>query len=312
MILVATSHGGHLELLREVADAFADLPHVWATPRSGQADDLRAGGARVLELPNPHRDPRSLAANVRAAVRILRAVRPSVVLSAGAGVAVPVALLARARGARVVHVETMARVSDLSVTARVLGRVADHVLVQWPEQGVLLPRAEVCRPALLEGVPATRTGAGAGSGGTFVSVGSHRDPFERLLTLAREGVACGVLPGPLVEQSREGAFTRDEMAANIERAAVVLCHGGSGIISGVLRSGRLPLVLPRRAANGEHHDDHQVVMAAKLSALGLVVSLDDVPLAEAVARAAAGPPVDAPLAGRPLREALRDALVRNG
>lgn len=307
MILVATSHGGHLELLRDVADCFADLPHVWATPRSGQADDLARTGARVLELPDPHRDPRSLAANVRAAAAILRRVRPDVVLSGGAGVAVPVALLARARGARVVHVETMARISDLSVTARALGRVAHAVLVQWPEQGLLLPRAQVCRPALLEGIPAARVGPGGG--GTFVSVGSHRSPFERLLRLAREGVASGVLPAPLVEQSAAGRFTRAEMEERVARADVVLCHGGSGIISLVLRSGRLPLVLPRRAEHGEHHDDHQVTMARKLALLGLVVPLEDVRLQAAAERAAAGPPVAAELQGRPLREALREALT---
>ena len=50
-----------------------------------------------------------------------------------------------------------------------------------------------------------------------------------------------------------------------------MCHAGAGIISAALAAGRKPIVVPRRAALGEHVDDHQHQLASKLADWDLVV-----------------------------------------
>jgi UDP-N-acetylglucosamine--N-acetylmuramyl-(pentapeptide) pyrophosphoryl-undecaprenol N-acetylglucosamine transferase len=55
----------------------------------------------------------------------------------------------------------------------------------------------------------------------------------------------------------------------------VVCHGGAGIISSALAAGRKPIVVPRRAALGEHVDDHQYQLTRKLAEWGLVVPAED-------------------------------------
>lgn len=67
--------------------------------------------------------------------------RPDVVLSTGPSVAVPICVLGRLLGAKVVFVETGSRVTALSTTGRIMYRVAHLFFVQWPELLERYPRA---------------------------------------------------------------------------------------------------------------------------------------------------------------------------
>ena len=71
----------------------------------------------------------------------LRRLRPRVVLTTGAGVAVPFAWIARLRGARVVYVESFTRIDGPSLSLRLIAPVADRVYAQWPELNRAFPRA---------------------------------------------------------------------------------------------------------------------------------------------------------------------------
>jgi UDP-N-acetylglucosamine transferase subunit ALG13 len=70
-------------------------------------------------------------------------------------------------------------------------------------------------------------------------------------------------------------LSREELESALRGAAVVVCHGGAGIISSALAAGRRPIVVPRRAALGEHVDDHQHQLTRKLADWGLVVAVED-------------------------------------
>ncbi|MBK7199471.1 PssD/Cps14F family polysaccharide biosynthesis glycosyltransferase [Candidatus Amarolinea dominans] len=75
---------------------------------------------------------RSLLALVQSFFVILAA-RPHAVITSGPAVAVPVALWARLFGARVIFIECGARVTRLSLTGRLMKRLAHLFFVQWPE-----------------------------------------------------------------------------------------------------------------------------------------------------------------------------------
>jgi UDP-N-acetylglucosamine--N-acetylmuramyl-(pentapeptide) pyrophosphoryl-undecaprenol N-acetylglucosamine transferase len=51
----------------------------------------------------------------------------------------------------------------------------------------------------------------------------------------------------------------------------VIVHGGAGSILTALGHGRVPVVLARSAALGEHVDDHQERMCESLAERGLIV-----------------------------------------
>lgn len=280
----AASAGGHLDLLRALAPEVLDGQEpVWVTSRTPRGEALRASEARTELLPEYGRSPLKALKNVAAAARLVIRRWPQTVVTSGAGVVAPFCLLARLAGARLVYVETMARVNSPSMTARLLSRIAARVLVQWPELADALPRAVVCRPTLLEGIA---DGAHPPGAGTFVAVGTHRQPYARLLEIVTRGIEAGLLPGPVRAQlgparwradgARVSAFMdRDELEASVRGSAVVVCHGGAGIISSALAAGRRPIVVPRRAALGEHVDDHQYQLTRKLADWGLVVPVEE-------------------------------------
>ena len=68
---------------------------------------------------------------------------------------------------------------------------------------------------------------------------------------------------------------RTDFLRLIVGADVVISHGGIGVISDCLSSGKTPLVIPRRKSFGEHVDDHQVEIVEFLAERGLVINLEN-------------------------------------
>ena len=314
--VLAGSPGGHLDLLTAVGPAL-DEPRAWVTAPGPQADDLERRGECVERLPEYGRSPVRVLPNLVRAVRVLRRLRPRVVVASGASLVVPFCVLARLTGARIVWVETTARVGDASMSGRVISRLADTVIVQWPETAARYRRAVLCRPALWEQI---RRGEDAGEG-TFVALGTRHEPFDRLLQAVDAAVAEGLLPGPVVAQSGHTRYrpahfdTVDwldpaQVEAAAGRARYVVCHSGSGIIGAALRNGRRPLVLPRRHDEGEHVDDHQVQIARKLEQMGLAIALDGAITAAHVVAASAPLPAATDAGDPSVADALRVAIGR--
>lgn len=75
---------------------------------------------------------RTLISAVQALIVLIRT-RPRAVISTGPGPAVPVSLLAKLMGVKVIYIETGSRVFELSTSGRILYRFADLFFVQWPE-----------------------------------------------------------------------------------------------------------------------------------------------------------------------------------
>jgi UDP-N-acetylglucosamine--N-acetylmuramyl-(pentapeptide) pyrophosphoryl-undecaprenol N-acetylglucosamine transferase len=280
----AASAGSHLDLLRALAPGVLDGQEpIWVTSLTPRGKALRETADQVELLPEYGRSPLKALANVRAAARLVFRRRPTTVVTSGAGVVAPFCVLARLLGARVVYLETMARVNGPSMTARVLSRIAARVLVQWPELAEWLPRAEVCRPTLLESIEEGEAPPGTG---TFIAVGTHAEPYTRFLGMVSRSLENRLLPTPARAQvgpatwSADGAAVADylgahELDAAVRSAEVVVCHGGAGIISSALAAGRRPIVVPRRPHLGEHVDDHQYQLTRKLAAWDLVVPVEN-------------------------------------
>jgi UDP-N-acetylglucosamine transferase subunit ALG13 len=296
IVHLVASGGGHLELLSWLHGALGGYRRVWVVSPGARASALVGAGESVHQIPNPGRSLSKVRANLRAALAAIRRDRPRLIITSGAGSIVPYVVLARLLGARVIFIETTARVTNASKSGRVLSRVASSVIVQWPELTRVYPGSTVCRAVFLDQASYGR----AVGNGTFVAVGTHSEPFDRLLELVDDAVERGLLPGPVVAQTGVSGYRPQHYAASpwlppaalteaVTRARYVVCHAGSGIMLAALRAGHRPLVLPRLGRHHEHFDDHQRQLANRLAELGLIVALDG-PLTAAHLRAAdAGP-----------------------
>ena len=84
---------------------------------------------------------RNTVRNVVLAWRVMGLLQPRVILTTGAGVAVPFAWVGRLRRARVVYVESLTRISRPSLSCRLIAPVADRIYGQWPDFGTAVRKA---------------------------------------------------------------------------------------------------------------------------------------------------------------------------
>lgn len=126
----------------------------------------------------------------------------------------------------------------------------------------------------------------------LVTIGTNERPFDRLVRAAAELQ----VDEPLVVQHGSSQVSHgigewvafmpfDALAQRAIEARVVVCHAGVGSIMLARRCGHMPIVVPRRRHLGEAVDDHQLVLARRLSSAGLVTLVEDTDaLPEAVGR----------------------------
>lgn len=134
-VLLVCSAGGHLMQLRLLRDAWErhGLRTAWVTLDREDARTLLAQEDVTFAYGPTTRDARNLLRNTRLAWRILRARRPRVILSTGAGIAVPFAWIGRLRGVPTVYVESLTRIDLPSLSCRLISPIAARLYCQWPE-----------------------------------------------------------------------------------------------------------------------------------------------------------------------------------
>lgn len=102
----------------------------------------------------------------------------------------------------------------------------------------------------------------------FVTVGTHEQPFNRLIKKVDELVADGTITEPVVMQTGFSTYvpkhcewhkmlSYDEMKRCIDEARIVITHGGPASFIEVLQTGKIPVVVPRLAEFDEHVNNHQ-------------------------------------------------------
>jgi UDP-N-acetylglucosamine:LPS N-acetylglucosamine transferase len=145
-VLLVCSTGGHLLQLVALRDAWEGFSRVWVTFDKSDARSLLAGERVTFARGPTNRNfgllaVRNLIRNSVLALRLVRAVRPRVVLTTGAGVDVPFAWVGRLLGARVVYIESLTRIDHPSLSCRLIAPVATRIYAQWPELTRAVPRA---------------------------------------------------------------------------------------------------------------------------------------------------------------------------
>jgi beta-1,4-N-acetylglucosaminyltransferase len=140
-VLLVCSSGGHLAQLHRLDGWWRGQDRVWVTFQSADAERLLADEAVYWAYSPTTRNVVNLVRNLWLAWRLLRRMRPEVVVSNGAGVAVPFFVLARLLGVRTVFVEVYDRIDSTTMTGRLCRPLSDLFLVQWPEQQALYPKS---------------------------------------------------------------------------------------------------------------------------------------------------------------------------
>ena len=106
----------------------------------------------------------------------------------------------------------------------------------------------------------------------FVTVGTHEQPFNRLIKevdrLKKEGIITDevfIQTGFSTYEPQycdwKNIISYPEMEDYMNRADIIITHGGPATFMGAIAKGKKPIVVPRQEKFGEHVNDHQLDFA---------------------------------------------------
>lgn len=121
----------------------------------------------------------------------------------------------------------------------------------------------------------------------FVTVGTHEQPFNRLVKCIDDLKKDGTITEDVIIQTGystyepkyckwQKLFPYQEMIKLVAEARIVITHGGPSSFIMPLQIGKTPIVVPRRHEFNEHVNDHQVSFAKSVAdRMGTIIVVDD-------------------------------------
>ena len=103
----------------------------------------------------------------------------------------------------------------------------------------------------------------------FVTVGTHEQPFNRLIRYIDKMKEKGLIREEVIIQTGYSTyeprycrfsklFPYSEMCRFVREARIVITHGGPSSFIMPLQEGKIPIVVPRQKRYGEHVNNHQL------------------------------------------------------
>lgn len=110
----------------------------------------------------------------------------------------------------------------------------------------------------------------------FVTVGTHEQPFDRLVKYIDELVKVGEIKEEVVIQAGYSTYepvhckwrkfySYQEMIKYVKEARIVITHGGPSSFIMPLQIKKVPIVVPRQKKYEEHINDHQIKFARQIA-----------------------------------------------
>lgn len=138
------SSGGHWEELMCLKEIAEEYDSFYITEKGGQAND--AGLNNIYVLPQINRHEKFFLLHFvklfYKAIKIMYKEKPNFIITTGALVVFPFCVCAKMIGAKIIYIESFARVNDRSLTGRLIYPFADLFLVQWESLLKLYPKAK--------------------------------------------------------------------------------------------------------------------------------------------------------------------------
>ncbi len=121
----------------------------------------------------------------------------------------------------------------------------------------------------------------------FVTVGTHEQPFNRLVECIDNLKRDGVIEEEVIIQTGYSTYEPkyctwkklypfQEMTRLVNEARIVITHGGPSSFIMPLQVGKTPIVVPRKYEFNEHVNDHQVAFSkAVAERMGTIYVVED-------------------------------------
>ena len=122
----------------------------------------------------------------------------------------------------------------------------------------------------------------------FVTVGTHEQPFNRLVEEVDRLKGAGEIDDEVIIQRGYSTYEPkyckfydlipwEEMQKYNREARIVITHGGPASFLDVLALGKVPIVVPRQAQFNEHVNDHQLEFCREVAKrLNNIIVVEDI------------------------------------
>lgn len=141
-LLLVASTGGHLAQLMVMRDWWSTFDRTWVTFDKADAHSALAGESVIYASHPTTRNLPNAMRNLALARRTIADIKPSLLVSTGAGVAAPFFLVAKARRVPSIYIEVFDRIDSTTMTGRMCRPLAAAFCVQWEDQMRLYPGSD--------------------------------------------------------------------------------------------------------------------------------------------------------------------------
>lgn len=156
-ILLVCSTGGHFRALKNLDRFWDKHENCWITFQTKETE-IALKNFRVYWAYSPtNRNIPNLIRNFCLAWKVIRQEKPQIILSTGAGVAVPFIIIGKINRSKTVFVESYTRVKDLSLSAKLVLPFLDVLYVQWSQLQEKYPQSQLIEPSIVKSKPAKIT-----------------------------------------------------------------------------------------------------------------------------------------------------------
>jgi UDP-N-acetylglucosamine:LPS N-acetylglucosamine transferase len=132
-ICLVASAGGHISQLLKIVDNWNGYSTFCITTTEVMRDKLRQRGKVYVVGECNRQHPIRVAKVLLRCIKAVLRERPNVVISTGAAVGCIVCFLGKLVGAKVLWVDSITNVEQISLSGRMVRYISDLFLVQWPE-----------------------------------------------------------------------------------------------------------------------------------------------------------------------------------
>lgn len=131
-ILLVASSGGHFSAMLRLEDYWKNRNRSWVIfPQSSSHKKLQNEKLYKAFYPTNRNLP-NLIKNLFLAYAVIQKENPNVIITTGAGVGVPFIIMGKLFHKKCIFVESLTRVTNLSLSAKLCMPFLDECIVQWP------------------------------------------------------------------------------------------------------------------------------------------------------------------------------------
>jgi len=142
-VILISSTGGHFRTLVNLKPFWQYRQRCWVTQKSHSTESVLMAEKVYWAYGPTNRNIKNLVKNLFLAWKVIYQERPKLIITTGAGESVPFVIIGKLFGSQVIFVESITRVKDISLSAKLVLPLIDRLYVRWSSLKAKYPKAEL-------------------------------------------------------------------------------------------------------------------------------------------------------------------------